>query len=252
MIASLPMYDPPPLQGANDRFWQAIRAELGEGPEHLTRGGDLWEQWRAPDLVLSQTCGYPYRARLHGHVTLVGTPDYGLPGCPPGYYTSVMVVRAEDTRDGFAAFDGARFAFNEPLSQSGWAGPQVYAQAEGVSFGPPVQTGGHALSARAVAAGKADIAGIDALTWEVLQEHDPVAQELRVVARTQPTPVLPYITASSRDAARHFNAVSAAIAALAPDDRALLHLRGLVAIPAETYLAVPSPPPPQGASHLPQ
>ena len=27
-----------------------------------------------PDLVLAQTCGFPYRAKLHHHVTLTGTP----------------------------------------------------------------------------------------------------------------------------------------------------------------------------------
>lgn len=251
MIASLPMYDLPPLQGANDRFWQLIRAELGEGPDKLTRGGDLWEQWLSPELTLSQTCGYPYRARLHGKVTLVGTPDYALPGCPPGHYNSVMIARSDDLRAEFTAFEGARFAFNEPLSQSGWAGPQVFAQAQGVRFGPLVQTGGHALSARAVADGQADIAGIDALTWALLQEHDPVTESLREVARTAPTPVLPYITALGRNAARHFAAIEAAIETLAPADRALLHLKGVVTIPAETYLAVPSPPAPEGAMKVP-
>lgn len=248
MIASLPMYDIPPLQAANDRFWHAIRAELGQGPEQLARGGDLWEQWLSPDLILSQTCGYPFRARLHGKVTLVGTPDYALPGCPPGFYNSVMIARADDRREGFAAFEGARFAFNEPLSQSGWAGPQVFARAQDVRFGPLVQTGGHALSVRAVAEGQADIAGIDALTWALLREHDPMTHSLREVARTTPTPVLPYITAQGRDAARLFSAIEGAIAALDSGDRALLHLNGLVEIPADTYLAVPNPPAPEKAA----
>jgi len=40
-LASLPMYDRPELRGAHDRYWRAIRAELGEGPEYLTRAGDV-------------------------------------------------------------------------------------------------------------------------------------------------------------------------------------------------------------------
>ena len=106
-LASLPMYDRPETAAANDRYWQAIRTRLGEGPETLTRTGELWEHWLAPDLVLSQTCGYPYRARLHGQVTLVGTPDYGLDGCPPGHYRSIFVARADDPRTDLRAFAAA-------------------------------------------------------------------------------------------------------------------------------------------------
>jgi len=241
MIASLPMYDRPETAAAHDRYWQAIRAHLGEGPDALTRGGDLWQHWQSRDLIFSQTCGYPYRARLHGHVTLIGTPDYGLPGCPPGHYNSVFVARADDPRAQLAEFETARFAYNEALSQSGWAAPQTHAQAKGITFRNLVQTGGHRLSAMAVAEGRADIAAIDALTWELLMRHDLFAASLREIERSKPTPVLPYITAKGRDSARHFDAVSAAIADLSAQDLDVLHLKGLVAIPAETYLAVPNP-----------
>lgn len=243
-LASLPMYDRPETAAANDRYWQAIRNRLGEGPDTLTRTGDLWDHWLAPDLLLSQTCGYPFRARLHGQVTLVGTPDYGLPGCPPGHYCTVFVARTDDPRATPADFAEAPFAYNEPLSQSGWAAPQNHAASQGFTFSNTIQTGGHALSARAVAEGKADIAALDALTWALIQRHDPFATTLREIARTEPTPVLPYITALTRDPEPLFDAISAAIADLSPDDRATLSLRGLVRIPAEAYLAIPNPPPP--------
>jgi ABC-type phosphate/phosphonate transport system substrate-binding protein len=243
-LASLPMYDRPETAAANDRFWQAIRNRLGEGPDTLTRTGELWDHWLSPDLLLSQTCGYPYRAKLHGKVTLVGTPDYGLPGCPPGHYRSVFVARTDDPRATPANFAEAPFAYNEPLSQSGWAAPQNHAAAHGFTFTNTIQTGGHVLSARAVAEGKADIAALDALTWALIQRHDPFATTLREIARTEPTPVLPYITALSRDPEPLFDAISAAIADLSPDDRDTLSLRGLVRIPPDAYLAIPNPPPP--------
>jgi len=243
-LASLPMYDRPETAAANDRFWQAIRANLGEGPDTLTRTGDLWDHWLSPDLLLSQTCGYPYRAELHGRVTLVGTPDYGLEGCPPGHYCSVFVARADDPRTTPAAFAEAPFAYNEPLSQSGWAAPANHALAQGFSFTNTIQTGGHTLSARAVAEGHADLAALDALTWHLIQRHDPFATTLREIARTEPTPVLPYITAATRDPAPIFDAIAAAIADLSPDDRDTLSLHGLVRIPSDAYLAIPNPPPP--------
>lgn len=247
MIASLPMYDLPAMQGANDRYWQAIRMHLGEGPAHLTRKGDLWDHWLSPDLILSQTCGYPFRARLHGRVTLVGTPDYGLPDCPPGHYNSVLIARSDDTRSDLRDFATARFAFNEALSQSGWAAPQTYAAARGFAFTNIVQTGGHRASALAVAEGRAEIAAIDALTWALLKRDEAFAAALKELERTDPTPVLPYITALGRDGPAHFAAIKAAIADLTLEDRALLHLKGLVRIGAKAYLAVPTPAGPPGA-----
>ena len=255
MIASLPMYDPVPLREANDAFWGLIRDRLrAQGmaaPDALTRTGDMCDHWTDPGLVLSQTCGFPYRARLHGQVTLVGSPDFAVPGCPPGHYCSVFVVRRDDPRRRLADFDGAVLAYNDPLSQSGWAAPQTEARMRGLRFATGPQTGGHALSARAVAGGQAEIAALDAVTWANLQAFDPVAEALIEIDRTEPTPVLPYITAKGRDAGTIFAAIAAAIAALPADTRKRLRLRGIVQIPAERYLAVPIPPAPAQTVHVP-
>lgn len=250
MIASLGMYDFGPFQAANDRLWALIRDGLRErgvkAPDALTRGEHAyWTAWQSPDLLLSQTCGYPFRARLHDRVGYVGTPDYGVEGCAPGWYRSIFVVRADDARDSLAAFDGARFAYNEDLSQSGWAAPQTHAAKLGIRLPPAVQTGGHRLSAQAVAEGRADIAALDAVTFALMQDADPVTARLRVVAMTDPTPGLPYITAAGRNTQPIFAAVEAAIAALAPEDRTALRLQGIVRIPAAIYLAVPNPPAPE-------
>ena len=248
MIASLGMYDFGPAMAANDRLWALVRGALRArgiaAPDALTRGeGAYWPAWEAPELVLSQTCGYPFRARLQGRVTYVGTPDYGVEGCPPGHYNSVFVVRKDDPRAVLADFDGAPFAFNEALSQSGWAAPQTHATKLGLRLPPVVQTGGHLLSAAAVAEGRADIAALDAVTHALLQ-GEPVAAHLRVIARTDPTPGLPLIAAKGADAEAIFDAVSTAIAALSDGDRATLRLKGLVRIPLADYLAVSNPPPP--------
>lgn len=244
MIVSLPMYDRAETAAANDRLWKATRARLGLGPETLFRGGDLWDQWLSPDLLLSQTCGYPYRARLHAKVQLVGTPDYGLAGCPPGNYRSVFITRADDSRSTPKDFATARFAYNEPLSQSGWAAPQNHAQEHGFLFTNTIQTGGHALSAQAVADGKADIAALDALSWHFIRKYDDFANGLKEIAATPPTPVLPFITALGHDRDAIASALQTAIADLSQADRTLLHLKGLVVIPAQEYLEVPNPPPP--------
>lgn len=248
-IAALGMYDRAETAAANDRLWDLIRDGLRSrgiaAPETLTRGEMAYMKgWLSPDLVFSQTCGYPYRALLHGKVALVGTPDCGLPGCPPGHYNSVFIARRNDPRLDLAAFNGTRFAYNDDLSQSGWAAPQNHAAAQGLQLPPALKSGGHRLSALAVAEGRADLAALDALTWEMLQRYDAFTADLRELTRTEPTPALPFIAGLHIDPDAAFAALQEAVAALTPEDRTTLHLRGVIRLPAAAYLAVPNPPAP--------
>lgn len=248
MIASLPMYDRPETLAANDRFWALIRAGLAEmglaAPPALHRGGGpLMDDWRRADLVLSQTCGLPFRTALADKVRLVGTPDYGVDGCAPGYYRSVLVVRADDPRTQPAELSGAAMAYNDGLSQSGWAAAQNWAADMGWQFRAGPVTGSHRASARLVADGGADFAALDAVTFSLLCEFEPdLTARLRVLAQTPPTPGLPYICAPGQNADALRGAIAAAIPQLTDADRRTLRLRGLVQIPASAYLAVRTPP----------
>lgn len=253
MIASLGMYENAETAAANDRYWALIRDALRDAglsaPEALTRGeAAYWPAWQSPDLVLSQTCGLPYRAQLAPHVTLIGTPDYGVADCPPGHYRSVFVARKDDPRTDMTAFSGAAFAYNEGLSQSGWAAPLAWFSAHGLTLAPAIQTGSHAASAQAVARGDADFAAIDAVTWRLLCRHTDSAHHLRGVGTTFATPGLPYIAAKGADANASFDAIAKAIAALSPEDRNTLMIEGIVRIPAQDYLAVPIPAAPAPAT----
>ncbi len=245
MIASLPMYDRPETAPIIDQLWSEIRTRLGgDAPAHLTRGASLWDQWGSPDLVLSQTCGYPYRARLRDRVQLVATPDNRLPGCPPGHYNSVFVCRADDPRMTLAEFAEAPFAFSEPLSQSGWGAPQNHAADLGFAFSNDIYTSAHVQSARAVTEGRADIACIDALSLRLILRHDPHASALREIARTRPTPAPPFITGPGQDAGVIRAALAGAIDALTPEAQDTIGLFGLADVPEADYLGVPNPAPP--------
>lgn len=245
MIASLAMYDRPQTAAATDRFWGLIRENLRQSgidaPDRLERDAPFWEVWQAPDLVFSQTCGRPYRLRLHDQVQLVGTPDYGLKDCPQGHYRSAFICRARDPRTELPDFRDACFAFNDDMSQSGWAAAQVHAAGLGFQFGVCLETGGHVASARSVADGRADIAALDAMSWELIKRYEDCAGDLRVLGWSAPTPGLPYITGSNMDAGKVSAAVTAAIAALDFTDRRLLRIMRLVDIPAADYLAVANP-----------
>jgi ABC-type phosphate/phosphonate transport system substrate-binding protein len=242
MIAALPMYDRPENRAAHDELWvlirDGLRARRIEAPDHLDRATPYDEGWGRPDLVLGQICNLPWRARLRDRVTVIGTSDYGLPDVPPGHYRSVIVARA---KEGIPT--PPRWAINDPLSCSGWDAPQEWAHANGHPPGSILVTGAHAASVRAVAEGRADLAGIDAITWGMLQRWEPAARALHVIGHTRPTPGMTFITAPGLNPAPYFDAIAEAIASLPPEAGRTLGLRAIVRLPPEAY-ARPLPPAP--------
>ena len=245
MIANLMMYQRPQLAAAHDQFWQLIRAGLKDAgvdsPERLSQDAEEFFVWKHPDLVLSQTCGMPYRTWLHDKVQLVGTPDYGLDGCPPGYYRSAIVVRADDPRKEISDFRDGVFAYNQTFSQSGYAAPYWHVKSQGFWFENRLHTEQHLKSARVVAEGQADIASLDGVSWRLMEQHEPFAKNLRVLAFTEPTSGLPLITSMGQDAGVVFAAVKSALAQLDDDMRDLLGIRDIVKIDKADYLAIPNP-----------
>ena len=179
MIASLMMYLRPETAEATGRYWamirDALRAQGIPAPERLSNDAEEFAVWTAPDLTLSQTCGMPYRLWLHDRVTLIGTPDFGVEGCPPGYYNSVFVVRANDPRETISEFRAARFTYNQTFSQSGYAAAYAHCSAEGFWFADRSQSHGHRNSAKTVAEGRADIAALDGVSWRLIQRYDAFA-----------------------------------------------------------------------------
>ena len=164
------------------------------GPEDLAQGAGELEVWTAPDLVLSQTCGMPYRLWLHERVALVGTPDYGLEGCAPGHYSSALVVRADDPREALSDYREAVFAYNQTFSHSGYAAPYALCAGHGFWFENRVQTHGHRMSAQAVTEGRADIAALDGVTWRLMQAHEELPKRLAraLLDRGKPGPAADY------------------------------------------------------------
>ncbi|MEM7547841.1 MAG: PhnD/SsuA/transferrin family substrate-binding protein [Pseudomonadota bacterium] len=235
MIAALPMYDWPEIRAETAAYWAILRDGFrGAGiaaPDHLIDApADPWPHWRDPALVLSQTCGLPYAARLVSDVSLIGAPAYDLQGLAPGTYCSEIVVRKSEGAAELKTLRGRKFAFNMRESQSGFAAPAALLGDPAAFFGEMVATGSHRASILAVAEGRADVAAIDAVTWQLALRHEPAARLLGVVARTAPTPGLPYITASrpEDDLSLMRLIIQTAIVTLPADIRAALLLRDLV------------------------
>lgn len=249
MRAALSMYDRAENAALHDALWCAIRDRMAvhglDAPVALERRADPAALWLAPDLVLGQTCGLPYRTRLHGSVALIATFDYGLEDCAPGHYRSVFVVRRDAGGSDPADFADARFAYNQPDSHSGWAAPQNWARARGFAFRPVLATGSHRATARAVAEGRADIGALDAVTWRDIERWEPaLAGRLRVTGHSDTAPGLPLIAARGLDAGLIRQSVAEALTAVDGAVTGVLGIRGLAIIAAADYMAVPTPPAP--------
>lgn len=231
LIAALPMYDWPEIADSTNRWWRCLRDEFHQrgivAPEQLNRQVTAAEILSSSDLLLTQTCGYPYAKTLKDQVALVGTPDYGVPDCPLGYYRSAVVVRADDRRNTLPEFRLCRFVFNAMDSQSGYrAMRQMLAQQfKSMSFLTLLApSGSHRESIRQVATGSADIATIDYVSWRLAKAYEPAAAALRVLCLSHVAPGLPYITHPSRDHDQLADVVEAALSRL---DNATKHRLGL-------------------------
>ena len=242
-VVSLPMYDWPELQVYNDQFYQELRKSFANQgfkvPAILDRTRDRMDVWLDDKLLLSQTCGLPFRTQLKDKVSLIGTPAYGL-NCGAGSYYSVIVVHQDAPIEDLGGLKNKTFAYNEKGSQSGYAallytlgtikGAQKY-------FTSSVQSGSHRQSIQAVAEGRADFAAIDALSWELALRHEPAAQKLRIVTTSEPTPTLPFISAlrPRKELDKLHMAVVDAMVALGEETREALLFMGFAPTQVSDY-----------------
>lgn len=205
-IVSLPMYDHPALRAATDSWWAGLSAQFRRAgvrgvPDRLSRPGEGPAFWLSPDLLFSQSCGYPLVTRLAGRVALLGTPSYDIGGCEDSDYCSFIIVRAEFPARGIADLCGRRCAVNKRGSWSGHhalrlvAGPLID---DGRPAFETTVSGSHAASIEAVRAGEADFASVDCVSFGLLSRCRPdMTEALRVLARTPVMPGLPLIAGGS-------------------------------------------------------
>lgn len=238
-LVSLAMYvSPPPVAEATRLLYEflrdSLRADGLEGvPDALDDAVRYDEAWLHPDLLLAQTCGYPYVRHLRGRVRLVATPAYGHPGCDGPSKCSVIVIHRSSTAAVLEDLRGSRAAINEPDSNSGvnlFRASIAPLARGGRFFDAVIETGGHRASIDAVASGRADVAAIDCVSYGNMLRFDPGRlASLRVLAETAKGPGLPFITragASNAEVMSLRRALKAAIEAPAlADVRDTLSLR---------------------------
>ncbi|WP_454857389.1 phosphate/phosphite/phosphonate ABC transporter substrate-binding protein [Rhizobium binxianense] len=229
-LVSIAMYvTPRPLAEATAELWSFLRRHLSDAglsdlPEKPDQTMAHDEAWLRPELLLSQTCGYPFVRKLRGKVRLVATPVYSHPGCDGPFMRSFVVVRKDSSFGSLEDLRGTTAAINNPDSNSGsnlFRAAVAPLACNGRFFGRTIETGSHNGSIAAVAEGRADSAAVDCITYANILRFDPGhVSHVRVLAETPKGPGLPFITSGN-----------------APDDRVVLLRSALEAAVREPSLA---------------
>jgi ABC-type phosphate/phosphonate transport system substrate-binding protein len=198
---SLPMYPFPELRDAWAETWTAVRDAHPRGRtfhESLLWSDDIHALWNSPDLVLSQSCGWPIVSELDGRVRVVGVFDPDVDGGDAGTYRTLLVARRDAP---LHEFSGATAAVNGPDSLSGWVSLVAGVEGAGGTWRGAVRwTGAHVASLAAVRAGDADIASIDPVSFALLATLDARHVDgLHVVGRGPRVPCLPLIVPGDTD-----------------------------------------------------
>jgi len=243
------MYDWPETANSMNNLWSLIADNLrSDGintPHKLSRPEHPSKLWTKPELLIGQTCGWPYANILRGKVIPFARFDYDLADCSNGYYNSVYIGRTEtDTQylaGKSALLRSEKIAINSDDSQSGF---QVFREITGeysrsaIPDDIRVISGAHRNSVKMVAASKANIAAIDAVAFELAKQHEKkAASKVKIIGRSMPLPGLPLITSLKNEkiVPYLYEAISSAISSLSSEDKSALKIRNIVSAHDDEY-----------------
>lgn len=199
-VAELSMYtEPVAVSGAYAELVRSVATHLGLELESAPT--DLASLWRHPQLLLAQTCGYPWVTQLRGKVRLVAAPRYTFQGCDGAKHCSFILVPESSTAVSLEDLRGTRVAINGPDSNSGMnllRDAVAPLATQGRFFREVIESGSHANSMKMLQHGQADVAAVDAVTYGYLRRDAPDrVAGLRVLQRSRQSPALPLICAAT-------------------------------------------------------
>lgn len=112
----------------------------------------------------------------------------------PIYYSDVIVA-ADSDAGSFADLRGRSWAFNEPLSQSGYGITRYHLVSIGETggfFGDVIEAGFHETAVRMVRDHEVDASAIDSQVLAVeMREHPELSRQLRVIESLGPSTIQP-------------------------------------------------------------
>jgi phosphonate transport system substrate-binding protein len=168
------------------------------GVETEVAVGSSYEELPAADVAF--VCSLPYVVWRRRGAALEPVAAPVLQGCRyagrPIYFSDVIVARDSPCL-GFEDLRGRSWAYNEPLSQSGYGVTRHRLLRLGHTrgyFNRVVETGWHERSIRLVAAGAVDASAIDSQVLAVALRDDPdLAGRVRVIDSLGPSPIQPVV-----------------------------------------------------------
>jgi ABC-type phosphate/phosphonate transport system substrate-binding protein len=227
LTASLPMYNLPEMRAVNARFWEALRGLLVEAglrdlPERLTFERLPVPERIGPEVLFSQTCGYPLETIFSGQAVRLGTPCYDVPGCDGPTHCGLFIVPAGSAARELRDLRGGVFLFNSRHSNSGMNLPRraLADIADGQSFfAKVIETGSHLGNLDRIARSEADATAVDNVTYAFWSRYRPdAAPRVRVLSPTPPSPAIPFVTSVATPSAT-VQILRKALRALAHDPR---------------------------------
>jgi len=168
------------------------------GRSQLVTGHD-WRELATGGADVAFVCSPPL-VWLAGAVEAIAAPvlmDPRFGGQP--IYSSEVVVRHDSSHRSLDDLRGARWAYNEPSSWSGyWV---TLARVGGWRyFGDVFAAGSHRRALRMVAGGQVDGSAIDCQVLAVeLRDHPELAERVRIIESLGPAPIQPVVVRAGLD-----------------------------------------------------
>lgn len=199
---------------------------------------------RDPALMFGHTCGYPlmtcWKDRLHPFCV----PVFDVPGSEGKLYSSRFIVGANSGIASLADCSGKVAAINAPDSNSGM---NVFRYA--ISnlkparrfFSGVITTGGHLHSLEAVANRQADIAAIDCVSYQLIQDCRPeLVEQVRSIGFSVKTCGLPFVVPGpgTSDTKMLIENLNRALASAPDSVREKLHLLSFEPVTLGDYQAI--------------
>ena len=203
-----------------------------------------------PGLWFGHTCGYPLMMRLRQHVSPFCVPLFDVPGTDGRYYSSRIIVAAGSGIESIADSRGRVAAMNNPDSNSGMnvLRHAVATVHDADRFGDRffarvVNTGGHLYSLQAVTNGAADIAAIDCVSYQLIEDWQPeLCTSLRIIGDSVMTCGLPLVMSNAALAVTDIpvliECLNRALAACCDKVRDILHLTSFAPVQMADYQSI--------------
>ena len=199
-----------------------------------------------PALWFGQTCGYPLMTSLRDTMTPISVPVFDVLGCQQKLYSSLLIVADNSQINTTEDCRGLCAAINTNDSNSGMnllRHAVASFNQKGEFFGQINLSGSHLQSLTQVANGNADIAAIDCVSYQLIEDTWPeLATRVRCIGFTAKTCGLPFVmpkpAAVNQDLENITECLNQALLMLDERQKGRLHLKGFENVSFDDYQCI--------------